>query len=269
MSSLPSYAEPPVSEVVIGVQFAPIDELLASHIGRYWSRIRDALPRAEEHAPIGHIVETFEEEESSEVHIERLAKPPFPRSWFLSETGNRLVQLQRDRFLHNWRKTSPEDKYPRYESLKEAFFEYWLGFLEFLREESLPSPAVDQCELTYVNHIREGEPWHSMDDLNSVFSSFGWSPRGSFLPVPEDIRWQMRFPLPESQGRLYAEAIPARLVSENLSIIRFSFTARGMPSVEPNTDALTTWFDLAHEWIVRGFSELVSEEMDELWRREQ
>lgn len=269
MVSLPSYADPPVSEVVVGVQFAPIEELLASHVGLYWIKVRDRLPRAEEHAPVGHLVEQFQQEERHETRIEALTKPPLPRSWFLSDTGHALVQLQRDRFLHNWRKISPDDIYPRYPSIKNTFLEFWEGFLRFLEEEGLPSPTVDQCELTYVNHVRKGQPWQSMADLGTVFSCFDWCPRGSFLPVPEDIGWHMRFLLPKDQGRLYAEAIPARLVSEKISIIRFSLTARGMPSGEADADALAAWYDLAHEWIVKGFSDLVSEDTDDLWKRER
>ena len=269
MTSLPSYAHPPVAEVVVGVQFAPIEELLASHVGLYWHSVRDRLPRAEEHAPVGHVVEQFQQEMGREPRIEALTKPPLARSWFLSDTGDTLVQLQRDRFLHNWRKTSPADVYPRYPSIKDTFFELWEGLLGFLKAEGLPSPRVDQCELTYVNHVRKGEPWQSVEDLGAVFSCFDWCPRESFLPVPEDMRWHMRFLLPEDRGRLYAEAIPARLVSEKISIIRFSLTARGMPPGEADADAMAAWYDLAHEWIVKGFSDLVSEGTDGIWKRER
>jgi uncharacterized protein (TIGR04255 family) len=269
MASLPSYVDPPVSEVVIGVQFAPIEELLAPHVGRYWNTVRDVLQRAEEHAPVGHIVEQFREERSPEIRLEALTKPPLPRSWFLDLAGSRLVQLQRDRFLYNWRRTSASGVYPRYPTIKQAFFGFWAGFLAFLQQENLPLPTVDQCELTYVNHIRHDQAWKSMEDLGSVFSCIAWSPRGTFLPTPEGVRWDMRFLLPENQGRLYAEAVPARLVSENVSIIRFSLTARGMPHGAPDDRSLSAWYDLAHEWIVRGFSELVSVETDALWRRER
>ena len=269
MNRLPSYGEPPVSEVVFGVQFSPIEELLAAHIGLYWKRIRDRFPRAEEQAPIGHIVERFEEQERSKTRVETRGTPPLPRTWLISEMGDRLLQVQRDRFLHNWREKRRDDVYPRYGSIKKTFLEAWDGFQDFLIEENLPSPVVDQYELTYVNHIRQDKLWQTMGDLSSVFSCLSWAPRGSFLPAPEYVVWQMRFALPDNQGRLRAEAIPARLASDTESIIRFSLTARGISSSGTGPNALGSWYDLAHEWIVKGFSELVSEETDEVWEREQ
>ena len=44
--------------------------------------------------------------------VELLENPPLPRVWFLEPNGNKLIQVQRERFHHNWRKINPGDEYP-------------------------------------------------------------------------------------------------------------------------------------------------------------
>ena len=50
---------------------------------------------------------------------------PAPRFWFVNESGNELVQVQRDRFIRNWRKTEGQPGYPSYDNLREAFADDW------------------------------------------------------------------------------------------------------------------------------------------------
>ena len=267
MGSLPDYASPPVVEVVVGLQFAPLTGLTLPHVGLYWARIRDEFVRAEEQAPIAHLVElpTPRRDEGSAFRVQ--TKPELPRTWFVSEDGNRILQVQRDRFLHNWRKMREEDQYPRFPEVRDAFFRHWEMFCDFLKESGAPAPQVDQCELTYVNLIPSGRAWQSTADLAKLFNCFAWHPRTGFLPQPESVRWAMQFALPKETGRLYTEALPVLAGAGNVPAIRFTLTARGMPKGEATPDALKQWLELARVWIVRGFADLVTEYSDTLWER--
>ncbi|MFQ5734475.1 MAG: hypothetical protein ACE5KM_21275, partial [Planctomycetaceae bacterium] len=48
--------------------------------------------------------------------------PDLPRVFFEDESGNWLIQIQRDRFLHNWRVSTDESEYPRYPEVSRRFF---------------------------------------------------------------------------------------------------------------------------------------------------
>jgi len=219
----------------------------------------------EEQAPIAHFVEPAEG--PSEMPMFRVMdKPDLPRAWFLDVSGTRLIQIQRDRFLHNWRKTKPDDEYPHFPAVRETFFNYWESFTGFLAANNLQAQP-DQCELTYVNLIRQGKGWETMADLEGVFPTFRWRTKTKFLPDPENVRWSLRFPLPVQQGRLHVEVLPVRVPPENDLAIRYSLTARGRPEGELSTEAMDVWFNLAREWIVRGFADLVDRSTDELWER--
>ena len=61
--------------------------------------------------------------------------PPLPRCWFLNDTETRLIQLQADRFIHNWRKVTGKEEYPRYEAIRDEFIDRWDEFCMFLGDQ--------------------------------------------------------------------------------------------------------------------------------------
>lgn len=95
-TSLPDYANPPVIEVVGGVGFAPIEGFKAVHLGLLWERFRDQFPRVEEHPPIAMPLEVLQIPNPQGPELQFLDTPPLPRIWFLDESGNGIVQVQRD-----------------------------------------------------------------------------------------------------------------------------------------------------------------------------
>lgn len=263
---LPEYEKPPVEEVVCGVLFEPLRGLQLPHFGLLWEKFRKEYPRFQEVAPLAAVVERFEEISSMVIETPEL---PLPRLWFLHNDG-RIIQVQRDRFLHNWRKLQPTDEYPRYNLVFQMFQDYFSTFLRFLNEFQLGPLVPRQYEMTYVNIIPQGEGWETADDLNKIFPDFCWkSGKGRFLPNPIGINWRMSFPLPEQEGRLHMDVQSARRVPDKHRILRFEITARGI-GVDTEPEAMQGWFDLAHEWIVRGFADYTGIQIQKnLWRRKE
>jgi uncharacterized protein (TIGR04255 family) len=270
MAELPQYAKPPIAEVAVGVQFPPITSLHAPHVGLYWTTIRSEFPTIEEHPTIGRFHEPLGDvPQRQEPPIQILQRPDLPRTWFLDADGSALVQLQRDRFVYNWRRTQTGPAYPRYPAIMQRFLEQWQNFGQFLGAEGLPLPEVDQCELTYVNYIPEGECWTALGELSSIFSWFEWPVRSGFLPQPDLLNMVLRFPLTGEPGRLYANVQPIRTGGDATPTIRFSLMARGRPAESVDAESLRGWFDTAHDWIVRAFADLTDEAMDTVWERER
>src|SRR5206468_7988683 len=108
---LPDYENPPVTEVVCGMSFKPV-QLQIPHIGLFWERCREEYPTCQEVAPLLPVIERFGEEDTSEAQV--FNEVPLPRVWFIHRQDTGIIQLQRDRFLHNWKKGKPTDAYPRY-----------------------------------------------------------------------------------------------------------------------------------------------------------
>ncbi len=120
---LPDFSNPPVIEVALSVQFEPIAALRTPQIGLLWEEFRPRFQKTEEYPPLNAVIEKFglPEAHKSDIQVQMLPSPPVPRVWFLNETGTELVQVQQDRFVHNWRKVGTGDVYPRYERVREVF----------------------------------------------------------------------------------------------------------------------------------------------------
>src|SRR2546423_711592 len=128
-TALPSFEEPPVNEVICGIMFEPIAGMLAPHLGLLWDKFRAEYPTCKEVDPLIPVVERFGGEEKAEPDF---TVPFLPRIWFVSKDENAIVQVQRDRLLHNWRKVRPTDAYPRYSVVKEKFTHRCKEFHAFL-----------------------------------------------------------------------------------------------------------------------------------------
>ena len=265
---LPDYECPPVIEVVCGVQFEPIPQFQATSLGLFWNRIRDRYPTSSEMPELAPVIEQFGKAPVAQhPTLELSSTPPWPRMFFINSDSNWLIQLQRDRFLHNWRKVGQDDVYPHYPTIFKTFWDAWIEFKTFCEDERFVPPKVTQCEITYINHILAGQGWNSLDDIGQVFPDITWRAKRGFLPPPESAAWRFGFVLPGAQGRLHASVRHAIRVMDERPVLLCELTARGMPT-SPDDTATQQWFNLGREWIVRGFADLVADGLQrEIWRR--
>ena len=108
-----------------------------------------------------------------------------------------------------------------------------------------------------------------MADLKRLFQDVSWDARGGrFLPVPRTVSWQTQFDLPDGAGSLSVSLNQATRIAGGMPLLRLDFVANGDAKAE-TIEALAPWFELAHEWIVRGFADLTSPTaQDRLWGKE-
>lgn len=267
-NNLPDYEYHPLDETVMGMQFAPLQQFGIQAAFRYWSRIHANYPRIEEQPPIAHRIEMpalAPKQEQMKVLLSG-APTPMSRYWFMNASGNLLIQLQRDRFLRNWRLQDGTEKYPRFSTLFPAFMNEWSDFQTFLSEEKIEEPKVNQCELTYVNFIDVNEIEGGLSGIGHVLSFFDKNKPSGFLPKPEAVKWESTFPFPAGRGRLNVSASPNFRHRDFKLVINFTLSARGKPA-DTSIVQLKSWFEMAHEWIVRGFDELTTVEMHNTWKK--
>jgi len=265
---LPKYACPPVAEVAMGVHFPALSAFGLAHLGLFAQRAKErGYPRLEQHPPI-----PFRREPLAggftppQIGFRLSGKPEVPRTWFLDEAGNHVIQVQQDMYLHNWRRVTDTDKYPSFENVRDSFVTCWADFRIFLGDYAMEA-VPDQCQLTYVNQAPKGNGWESPADWAKLFTAFNWQPKSGFLPSPECVGWFLTWPLEQNMGRLYMELAPAA-TKDNQPVLRWEFTARGQP-VEPTDEGIAGWYEVAHRWIVKAFADLNTEKADALWSRQQ
>jgi len=265
--NLPEYTSPPVIETVLGVQFNPLSDFQIPHFGLYWSRIREQYPSFEIQPPLGSVFEQFGQKEAQKDVLVRIEKgPPGFRCWFKDQQQTHLIQVQRDRFIVNWRKVTGDEVYPRYGQFRPRFQTQWDRFCEFLETERIAAPQVNQCEITYVNHLEGEKEFKSFGDAERIYTLWSALPTEGFLPSPEAVRFNIRFLLPEQKGRMHVFSEPKLRTRDGKEVLQLTLTCRGTP-LSPTSEGILDWFDLGHEWIVRGFTQLTTNEMHQLWGR--
>lgn len=265
----PKFDRPPVVETVLGVQFAPIAGWEVPHFGLFWNELRTAYPKTQMMPALPPMIENFGKEhvyKSPSLQFELIQGQPPVRAWFGDDASGKLLQVQSDRLLHNWRKTGPSSAYPGYEKTREWFVGAWDGFLNFLTRNDLPPPDVAQCEVTYINHFERGSGWDSLADLPRVTPFLTGKGSSGFLDVPEVSVLSARYLMPDQGGRLHLSLQPALRNADQKEILQLQLTARGMPRSGAAEDIMV-WMDLGHEWIVKGFADATTPEMHNMWGR--
>lgn len=265
--TLPDYERPPVIETYLGVQFTPLTKFSIPHFGLYWSKIRDEYPDFQVQPPLIPVVEQFGAALMVQPKIGvELVSVPDVRCWFIEKSGRMLTQVQRDRFVHNWRKRALDDKYVHYDKIKPKFSNEWRNFCAFLQEADVGTPEINQCEISYVNHLELGGGWMSYGELNKVVAPWSGNFSDNFLPKPESVTIAAHYIIPDEKGRLHIEMQPAIRQEDAKEILQLNLTARGKPQSSKLEDILE-WFDIGHEWIVRGFTDFTGKEMQKFWGR--
>jgi uncharacterized protein (TIGR04255 family) len=267
---LPEFEQPPVSEVAISVDFAPLDGWLPAHAGLYWALIQKQYPKSETHHEASSVIEQFGDNffQPQMPRVELVGSDELRniRHWFLNETKTELIQVQRDRFIINWRKLADGGPYPRYEQhMRPRWIKEWSAFKGFIAQHGLGEFNVRQCEITYVNDIPQGQGWEEFADALRLFSWDGLTRRG-FLPPPQTLQTTASYEMPQRCGRLH---IAVRHVLRNVDlkqVVQLRLVARGKPESQADDDVLA-WFDRGREWIVRGFTDVTSEHAHKLWKR--
>lgn len=268
---LPEYSSPPVAEVVLALAFEELVGFSAGHLGLLWDRFRTSYPRVEDHPPLDlHVeIDPGGDQMQKPPSIEFLTKLRV-RCWFLNPDGTQLIQAQSDMFAHNWRKQGTEGaSYPRYANVRESFLREVIVFNHFLSDLGLGKIVPRVCELTYVNHLRSRGGVSPHASLAEFITLFRQPEKRYFLPPAEDGRLSVRFPILDNTGflgRLNVSLQPAYVIQPKEPILNLALVARGKPR-EKTIDGAMAFFDLAHEWIVRGFTEITTPEMQAVWGR--
>lgn len=253
MNAIPSYSTPPITEVACGVQFTALS-LQTRHVGQFWTEIAGDYPLTQDFPPVP--------DAGDAPGISFLAIPPLRRVFMATSSTEFVVQLQDSRFHHNWRKLSPEVRYPRFPVVFERFLRAWGRFSDFAKRQGLAEPKPTRYELTYVNEI---------DSLGSIrveqaVKLFDWKDvHAEFLPEPQATNIAWSFLIQNDKGIMNVST--NRLTRpDGRSTVLLTLACSGPSANEKYS--LNDWFETAHEWIVRGFTDLTTLEAHRIWNRE-
>lgn len=244
----PTFERPPVVEVGLVAQFAePLawghEDTLAAAWPRFRRETRPVLSRLDL-LPynVGDVAEGAAEQ----------------RLWLENATGSRVVQMQPDRLMANWSDDDPDEEYPRYEHIRGFFIDAWERMENVVAAPLQP----DICEVFYLNYITPKNGWRGYEDTAAVVAPWGGDMSNNFLGTPQFTATTLHFHLPDPCQWLNIEIGPIEVDDQQLLVIYLG--ARGLAAT-PDLQGALAVFDVAHEWIVKGFVSVTTEQAHDEW----
>jgi uncharacterized protein (TIGR04255 family) len=259
---LPEFAAPPLTEVVLGIQFAPEPRYSQILVKEVWDLFRERYPEVQEQPPLEPIFETFGLPEPQKVGFE-VVGAKHDRFWFISPDGHELIQFQPDRLLHNWRKmlAPTVETYPRFEVMLPRFQEE-IGVLDKYFRALGGSPIVpNQCEVTYINFIALPADGPCEIDKWLKFLNFDG-------PSPDDVNLVMRHTITDASdriGRMYVEARVGTKPDQS-RVLQLNLVVRGVP-LQPTVDGALDFLRLGRNLIAKKFAEITTDSAHSVWER--
>ncbi len=259
---LPDFRNPPLNEVVLGVQFSSPKGYQQVYAGEVWNLFRSEFPRAEEHPAIAPAFETFGLP-SKGGQLDFATGASHDRFWFLRQSGDELIQFQQDRLLHNWRKVGDQtNPYPRFESMINRFHAELEQLQDYLNSLSPQKLSINQCEISYINHIAP--------EMGQIVKASDWLSFVRFSnSEPEDFsisfRERIRDDDGKPQGRLTCETTTG-IKPDSSRIIVMKLTVRGAPKGTDIESALQ-FLTKGRELIVFRFAEVTTDTAHKKWGR--
>lgn len=259
--TLPSYRNPPLVEVVVGVTFRSSAPVTAAHLGVFWNKVRDRFPKVQQHDPINAQIERFRTGKGGQSFGIEFGRFPGSRLWMIDDSDAELIQVQHNMFLRNWRRYhDPEISYPRFEdSILPSFKDDYAEFANLMDEQGCGPLEVEQVEVTYINQIASDTANNLK--LSSIFKF--WS-EDTGLPPLERINVDSAQVLKDDEnqpvGRLHIKVNTG--VIDGTPAARLDLTARGF------TVPIDEFIDIGHKAIVTTFDAMTTDGMHQIWGKQ-
>ena len=271
---LPSFKRPPIGEVALGVQFEDLNGLDARHVGAIADAFKSRFPVYSAQGPLNPQIERFDGLPTGvQFGFTMVAPPVFPRLWLMKDDGTELVQIQRDRLMHNWRRAAPDTTYPRYAALREQFREDWRLVAGIAAGVNGSELRTTQCEVSYVNLIEQEGVGGNCAYPSDIFSFLGDSSLHAVNSAFENVTYAHSSIVTSknsgapARGRFYIELGTGMSNPTGARVFQLSLTVRGAPQAG-GLDGALAFCDFAHEVIVRSFAELTTPKMHAKWERQ-
>lgn len=237
----------PIVEVVIGAQFdgTPFDP---NFIHSFYNEIENLYPLISHQLPLPSVFQ--QQEETKIVHNSSSNS----RNFFISANQNKLIQLQSNKLLFNWRKNDSQD-YPHFSIVLEEFIKI---FKSINKKRNL-NHLINQLEVTYLDHIYLEDFDIDSFNPNTIFNI---------------IKYDKKIIDLENTIRFLNQELKASITVGIKSSYNNSNTSKKLWVVETicrgfrSDISIKAWLDMAHSELLTVFQEIFTDKAKNKWQIE-
>ncbi len=254
MPKLVKFQNPPLIEVVMGIQFE--SEIFSEKkIFEIYSKLfEDDFPTLEMQSLLPTNIEKEEPEQQSQQVL--AFSNGSNRKFFISANGQKLLQIQGNRLVFNWRTVEGGEDYPDYENV-------FVHFYKIVKQIDGVIPifdSINQYEITYVDHARVSDFETSYFSISSMFNQFNLEHNLRTVGCDYSV-WKV-----EIGGNLHVKYQSAFRTASREKVIVVESTCRGY--IQGSLD-FKGWFDAAHKILIEEFVNSLTEEAKKIWKIQQ
>lgn len=253
-------ATAPVAELVLGARFAAKDWTSAVH-GVFWKELGEEWPETYDAPRLPPIPLLTDRLSASEGLFSVFREPHSGRLMIVNRRSNRMMQVQSDQFLFNWRRH--EEEYPSYRCLIAEFIDHFKRLLEISESLGIQSPRIEGWQLTYVDSFPQGEFWSRREEQWSLFPSMLGDPSilDGNVASCRGVRVGWDCVLADG-GALHVSLFPGKTVGDERESLLMETVVRGAVA-EPSLESLKAGMDAGHAAAVHVFGRIIPRSLAE------
>lgn len=236
----------PIAEVVLGLQFKePV--FTYKFIYNFYNSIKDNFPEIQENQILPTVIEKIDEPTEN-----KILQGFNSRKFFIHKNQNKLIQMQPDRLLFNWRKLENAAEYPHFINVKDEFLKIFASVNEIQNIKSM----INQLEMTYVDNIFIDQHKADNFDTKTIFNIFN---------LRKDIKtldYKISYPIVELNGNVHLSIKNAKSKKDQRKLLVVESTTRGALL---NGMSIDEWFEASHKELLDLFNNITTDSAKEIW----
>ncbi|MGV9844569.1 TIGR04255 family protein [Streptomyces fungicidicus] len=255
-----SFVRPPVRSVILSVLLQPLSKLRTLDLAPLRVEWRHQYPELQELTPLAS---WGPQEPDSVQFVQSGLSWPMPLCVFTTESGDRKIRFQHDRFILVWNFEPEGEKYPGFDVLKSELSEKFERFSKLAHEALGEVPEVRRVSIEYANDLVGISAHEAMAGVLT-----GWRERAAFpFAKPDYSGFRVHYCEYENHpeiGVLVGVDSAVSDGSEREVPDSSSLTLSAEADVEPGSDFWMT-LDDAHDVVASVFEKVTSEHMRQQW----
>ncbi|MER5753079.1 TIGR04255 family protein [Streptomyces sp. NPDC002088] len=260
MSESLRFERPPVQEVTLAFMLQPMGRLQTLDLAPLRVEWRADYPQLQEVAPLS----PWNPSDRDSVEFVRTGLSwPMGMCSFSTESGDRRIRFQQDRFLLSWSFGEGAQEYPGFQVLKSELLEKFTQFSKLVHEATDIYPSVKRVDVQYVNLL----PGISAHDCMAGILN-GWSSRSTFpFRKPDYSGFRVHYQESELDANVAVLIGVDSVVGESPSgdfVDSAAISLDAEAVVGEGYDYLAT-LESAHDVLTSAFLEVTSGEMRAKW----